>query len=232
MLMQMSSMSAFYGKTQILRDFSFALDEGQCVCVLGRNGVGKTTLMRSIMGLTDRTTGQIEFAGRQIGELPTHERSRCGIGYIPQGRQIFGKLSVRENILLGSFARADGQVEVPEMCTSLFPYLAENLERRAGLLSGGQQQQLAIARALAVKPKVLLLDEPTDGIQPNIVAEIGETLRMLNKELGMTLILAEQHIKVARKLSDRFLMIDNGRVVAEGDIDELTDELVDEHMTV
>lgn len=232
MLVELSDVSAFYGKTQILRDISFSLEEGQCVCVLGRNGVGKTTLMRSIMGLTDRTTGQIGFAGAKIGDMPTHERSRYGIGYIPQGRQIFGKLSVRENILLGSFARADGTVEVPEMCTSLFPYLAENLDRRAGLLSGGQQQQLAIARALAVKPKVLLLDEPTEGIQPNIVAEIGETLRMLNKELGMTLILTEQHIKVARKLSDRFLMIDHGRVVAEGDIDELTDEVVDEHMTV
>nr|WP_313054664.1 urea ABC transporter ATP-binding subunit UrtE [Pseudomonas lopnurensis] len=232
MLMNVQKLSSFYGKTQILRDISFDLPQGQCLCVLGRNGVGKTTLMRSLMGLADRSTGSIRMLDEELTDVPTHARSRHGIGYIPQGRQIFGKFSVRENILMGSFARPDGITKIPDLCLELFPYLADNLERRAGLLSGGQQQQLAIARALAVDPKVLLLDEPTEGIQPNIVAEIGQKLRMLNKELGITLILTEQHIKVARALSDAFLMMDNGRVVAKGPISELTDELVEKHMTV
>ncbi|WP_438826809.1 urea ABC transporter ATP-binding subunit UrtE [Pseudomonas lopnurensis] len=231
-MMNVQKLSSFYGKTQILRDISFDLPQGQCLCVLGRNGVGKTTLMRSLMGLADRSTGSIRMLDEELTDVPTHARSRHGIGYIPQGRQIFGKFSVRENILMGSFARPDGITKIPDLCLELFPYLADNLERRAGLLSGGQQQQLAIARALAVDPKVLLLDEPTEGIQPNIVAEIGQKLRMLNKELGITLILTEQHIKVARALSDAFLMMDNGRVVAKGPISELTDELVEKHMTV
>ncbi|MFC3609692.1 urea ABC transporter ATP-binding subunit UrtE [Stutzerimonas tarimensis] len=232
MLMNLDRVSSFYGKTQILRDISFDLKQGSCLCVLGRNGVGKTTLMRTIMGLADRTTGSIKMLGEEVGSIPTHARSRHGIGYIPQGRQIFGKFTVRENILLGSFARPDGKTEVPDLCLELFPYLADNLERRAGLLSGGQQQQLAIARALAVNPKMLLLDEPTEGIQPNIVAEIGNKLRMLNRDHGITLILSEQHIKVARSLGDDFLMMDNGRIVASGAIDQLTDELVEEHLTV
>src|SRR6202012_820133 len=142
-------------------------------------------------------------------------------------RQILGKFSVRENILLGTFARRDGKSDIPELCLKLFPYLEQNLNRRAGLLSGGQQQQLAIARALAIGPQILLLDEPTEGIQPNIVAEIGQMLKMINKELGITLILTEQHIKVARALSDSFLMLDNGRVVARGPITDLTDQLVE-----
>lgn len=232
MLMNLDRVSSFYGKTQILRDISFDVKQGSCLCVLGRNGVGKTTLMRTIMGLADRTTGSIRMLGEEVGTIPTHARSRHGIGYIPQGRQIFGKFTVRENILLGSFARPDGKTEVPDLCLELFPYLAENLDRRAGLLSGGQQQQLAIARALAVNPKMLLLDEPTEGIQPNIVAEIGNKLRMLNRDHGITLILSEQHIKVARSLGDDFLMMDNGRIVASGAIDQLTDELVEEHLTV
>ncbi|UIP35110.1 urea ABC transporter ATP-binding subunit UrtE [Stutzerimonas kunmingensis] len=231
-MMNLDRVSSFYGKTQILRDISFDLKQGSCLCVLGRNGVGKTTLMRTIMGLADRTTGSIKMLGEEVGYIPTHARSRHGIGYIPQGRQIFGKFTVRENILLGSFARPDGKTEVPDLCLELFPYLADNLDRRAGLLSGGQQQQLAIARALAVNPKMLLLDEPTEGIQPNIVAEIGNKLRMLNKEHGITLILSEQHIKVARSLGDDFLMMDNGRIVANGSIDQLTDELVEKHLTV
>lgn len=231
-LISVNGMGAFYGKTQILKDVSFELNEGECVCVLGRNGVGKTTLLRSIMGLTDRSTGSIKINADEIISMPTHQRSRYGIGYIPQGRQIFPALTVRGNILVGSFARADKKVGVPEISLSLFPYLAENLERRAGLLSGGQQQQLAIARALAVNPKILLLDEPTEGIQPNIVAEIGETLKMLNRELGISLLLTEQHIKVARSLGDRFLMLDNGRIVTQGSIGELTDDVVNRHMTV
>jgi len=231
-LLSFDNVSSYYGGTQILRDFSFEIKKGQCVCVLGRNGVGKTTLMRTIMGLTDRSTGAIRINGEAIEGKAPYQRAGYGIGYVPQGRGILSDFTVRENILLGTFARKDNAPDIPELCLRIFPYLRENLERRAGLLSGGQKQQLAIARALAVGPQVLLLDEPTEGIQPNIVHEIGEILRMLNKELGISLILTEQHIKVARKLGDVFMMVDNGRVVARGPIAEMTDDLVERHMTI
>jgi urea transport system ATP-binding protein len=232
MLLSMTNVTSYYGKTPILKDFSFGLEGGKCLCVLGRNGVGKTTLMRTIMGLTDRAVGEIVINGSNITSSQTYQRAKLGIGYVPQGRGILSEFTVRENILLGTFARSDGVSEIPEMCLRLFPYLKANLDRRAGLLSGGQKQQLAIARALAVDPKVLLLDEPTEGIQPNIVQEIGETLLMLNKQLGITLLLTEQHIKVARQLGDAFLMIDNGRVVATGEIAELDQALIQKHLTI
>ncbi len=228
----MNQVTSFYGKTPILKNISVDVEEGQCLCVLGRNGVGKTTLLRTIMGLTDRMTGEIHVANDDISRAPTHRRATYGLGLIPQGRQILANFTVRENILLGTFARRDGLQDVPELCLDLFPYLRANLDKRAGLLSGGQQQQLAIARALATNPRILLLDEPTEGIQPNIVHEIGETLVRLNREFGITLILTEQHIKVARKLGDAFLMMENGRIVARGAIAEMTDDLVHRHMTI
>ena len=232
MLLAMDNVTSYYGKTPILKGFTFGLEQGKCLCVLGRNGVGKTTLMRTIMGLTDRSTGAIAINGADISAAQTYDRAKLGIGYVPQGRGILAEFTVRENILLGTFARPDGGTDIPEICLRLFPYLKANLDRRAGLLSGGQKQQLAIARALAVDPKVLLLDEPTEGIQPNIVHEIGETLMMLNKEFGITLLLTEQHIKVARRLGDDFLMIDNGRVVATGAIGDLDDALIHKHLTI
>jgi urea transport system ATP-binding protein len=228
----MDRVTSYYGKTPILKDFSFGLDEGKCLCVLGRNGVGKTTLMRTIMGLTDRSVGDIVINGQNINGSQTYQRAKLGIGYVPQGRGILSEFTVRENIMLGTFARADGNPDIPEICLRLFPYLKANLDRRAGLLSGGQKQQLAIARALAVDPKVLLLDEPTEGIQPNIVHEIGDTLRTLNKEFGITLLLTEQHIKVARRLGDAFLMVDNGRVVATGAIENLDTALIQKHLAI
>lgn len=232
MLLNLQDVSSFYGNTRILRNVTMGVAKGSCLCVLGRNGVGKTTLVKTIMGLTDKIEGSIHLDGSDLSASRTDERAKCGIGYIPQGRQILGKFTVRENILLGTFARSDQSTTIPDICLELFPYLKDNLNRRAGLLSGGQQQQLAIARALAVNPQILLLDEPTEGIQPNIVAEIGETLGMLNKKLGITLVLTEQHIKVARKLGDDFLMMDNGRVVDSGPIADLTDDVVERHMTV
>jgi urea transport system ATP-binding protein len=232
MLLSMDRVTSYYGKTPILKDFSFGLEEGKCLCVLGRNGVGKTTLMRTIMGLTDRCVGDIVVSGQNINGAQTYQRAKLGIGYVPQGRGILAEFTVRDNIMLGTFARLDGKPEIPEICLRLFPYLKDNLDRRAGLLSGGQKQQLAIARALAVGPKVLLLDEPTEGIQPNIVHEIGETLLMLNKEFGITLLLTEQHIKVARRLGDAFLMVDNGRVVAGGAIEDLDTALIQKHLTI
>ena len=232
MLLDLDRVTSYYGKTPILKEIGLGLPEGQCLCVLGRNGVGKTTLLRTIMGLTDRTSGEIRIDGASVGKAPTHVRAKYGLGYIPQGRQILPHFTVKENILIGTFARTDGRQDVPELCLTLFPYLAQNLHRKAGLLSGGQQQQLAIARALATNPRILLLDEPTEGIQPNIVAEIGQTLGRLNKEFGITLILTEQHIKVARKLGDAFLMMENGRIVARGPIHEMTDDLIERHVTI
>lgn len=232
MLLELDNVSSFYGRTQILRDINFGVNKGSCMCVLGRNGVGKTTLLRTIMGLVDKMTGTMTVSEADVTKARTDERAKCGLGYVPQGRQILGKFTVRENILLGTFAKTGRDGKVPDICLELFPYLAENLNRRAGELSGGQQQQLAIARALAVDPQILLLDEPTEGIQPNIVAEIGETLRMLNKKMGISMILSEQHIKVARDLGDQFVMMDNGRIVEAGGIADLTDEMVDRHMTV
>lgn len=232
MYFAMENVSSFYGRTKILKDVSFSVEKGSCVCILGKNGVGKTTLVKTVMGLTTSSSGKIELAGKNLSKLRTDERAKLGLGYIPQGRQILGKFTVRENILLGTFAREDEIQDVPEICTRLFPYLEENLDRRAGLLSGGQQQQLAIARALAVNPKILILDEPTEGIQPNIVAEIGQTLKMLNREMGITVIITEQHIKVARELGHTFVMMDNGSVVETGNINDLTDEVIEKHLTV
>jgi urea transport system ATP-binding protein len=184
------------------------------------------------MGLTTSMTGELLIDGRDYAKKSTHSRASAGLGYVPQGRRILGKFSVRENIILGTFARDDKDNTLPSACLKLFPYLAENLDKRAGLLSGGQQQQLAIARALATDPKVLLLDEPTEGIQPNIVEDIQNTLMHLNKDMGMTLVLTEQHIKIARKLADIFIILDIGRTVAHGPIEELTDDLVQKHLTI
>jgi len=232
MLLKLEDVTSFYAKTPILQNISIGVEEGKCLAVLGRNGVGKTTLMRTIMGLTTRMTGSMHIAGEDVTHSQTHERSSAGVGYIPQGRGILPKFSVKENILLGTFARADNKRAIPEMCLELFPYLAENLDKRAGTLSGGQQQQLSIARALATDPKILLLDEPTEGIQPNIVQEIEATIERLNKEVGLTLILTEQHIKVARELSHSFVIMDNGRIAESGVTGNLTDEIVDKYLTL
>lgn len=231
-MLKLTNVTSYYGKTPILHGVSFHVEKGQCLCVLGRNGVGKTTLMQTIMGLTTAMAGQLSVDGADMSARKTAERAQAGLGYVPQGRRILGKFTVRENILLGTFARHDGKSAIPEICLELFPYLRANLEKKAGLLSGGQQQQLAIARALATDPKVLLLDEPTEGIQPNIVEDIHKALVKLNRELGITLVLTEQHIKIAKAMSDRFIVLDVGRVVSAGTSQELTQEVVDKHLSI
>ncbi len=231
-MLELSGVTAYYGKTPILFDVSLSIGKGECLCVLGRNGVGKTTLLKTIMGLVGRMTGELTIDQKNLTSAPTALRAKSGLGYVPQGRRILGKFSVKQNLELGSFARDGSGKGIPDACLENFPYLRENLNRRAGLLSGGQQQQLAIARALATDPKVLLLDEPTEGIQPNIVADIRRTMQHLNRDLGLTLLLTEQHIKIARELADKFLILDVGRVVAQGPIAELSDDLIQTHLTI
>ena len=223
---------AFYHRSQILHDVSLEVPDGGLTAILGRNGVGKTTLLKTLMGLLDRMTGSIRLGAQEIGQTPTYGRARAGIAYVPQGRQIIPDFTVRENILMGAFARRDGRRVIPDLVGELFPYLVQNLERLGGLLSGGQQQQLAIARALAADPRVLLLDEPSEGIQPNVVAEIQRIIIRLNQEVGITILLVEQSVAFVRRAGHRFAMMEKGRIVAGGEISELTDALVHRHMAV
>lgn len=222
---------SYYGKSPVLQGVSFDLKPGEFLSVLGRNGVGKTTLLKSIMGLTDACRGELTFGGTDLLKSSTPQRALQGIGYIPQGREIIPRFTVRENILMGTFARADGRRDIPDYLFDMFPILREFISRRGGDLSGGQQQQLAIARALAMDPKVLMLDEPTEGIQPNIVRQIEEAIIRLNRERGIGIILVEQNVPFARKASDRFLVLDKGRVVLNGTSAELTDTVVEKHLT-
>ena len=229
--MQARELYSFYGKSPVIQGVSFDLEPGEFLAVLGRNGVGKTTLLKSIMGLTDRCDGGLAFGSRDILGLPTPQRSRLGIAYIPQGREIIPQFTVRENILMGTFARPDGRREIPGYLFEMFPILDEFIDRRGGDLSGGQQQQLAIARALAMDPKILILDEPTEGIQPNIVKQIEEAIVRLNRERGLGIILVEQNVPFARSAADRFLVLDKGRVVLSGTSADLSDEVVEKHLT-
>jgi urea transport system ATP-binding protein len=230
-MLELADVDAFYGNSRALQNINLRVGAGEFLSVLGRNGVGKTTLMRSILGLMDRVTGRLLLDGADISFLRTDQRARAGIAYVPQGRGILPRFTVRENLMLGTFAaRASKGLE--EWVMELFPILKEFLHRPGGNLSGGQQQQLAIARALLAQPKVMLLDEPTEGIQPNIVEQIEEVITRLNREHGITVVLVEQNVAFARRSSTRFALLEKGRVVAKGDIAELSDELIHRHMAV
>jgi urea transport system ATP-binding protein len=205
---------------------------GQCTVLMGRNGVGKTTLLQCIMGLLKARDGVIQYQGQNLLGVDAEKRANLGIGYVPQGRQIFPLLTVEENLLIGLPARRDKVRSIPPFIFELFPVLKEMLGRRGGDLSGGQQQQLAIGRALVLDPKLLILDEPTEGIQPNIVAEIGDIIRKLNKDIGLTVLLVEQKLPFARKVGDRFCILDRGRRVAEGEMHTLDDGLIQRYLTV
>lgn len=231
-MLELVGVNSFYGNTPILTDISFRIGQGELLAVLGRNGVGKTTLARTIMGLTTRMTGVMRIDDTDSTAMAIHERARAGIGYVPQGRGILAKLTVRENIILGAFARRDGKREVPDSVLQLFPYLAEHLNQRAGTLSGGQLQQLAIARALAIDPRLLILDEPTEGIQPNIAEQIQETIRTLNKKVGLTIFLIEQHVEFAKSVADNFMIMDKGCIVKSADISSLSDNLVHRYLMI
>jgi urea transport system ATP-binding protein len=199
---------------------------------MGRNGVGKTTFVQSVMGLLPIQSGSMLFEGQDLAKLSAEKRAGLGIGYVPQGRQIFPLLTVEENLKVGLSSRRDKVRHVPDFIYEMFPVLKEMLTRRGGDLSGGQQQQLAIGRALVLDPTLLILDEPTEGIQPNIVHEIGDIINRLNKEIGLTVLLVEQKLPITRRVADNFVILDRGRSVAKGEIAELNDELVKEYLTV
>jgi urea transport system ATP-binding protein len=231
-MLKLTNVDSYYDRSHILHAVCLDIPIGKVTAVLGRNGTGKTTLLKTLMGLTDRMEGQISLDGAEIGKDPTFRRARAGIAYVPQGREIIPDFTVRENILMGAFARADGKRQIPELVPELFPYLMDNLERAGGVLSGGQQQQLAIARALAADPKIILLDEPNEGVQPSIVEEIEAVIIRLNRDVGLTVVLVEQNVLFARQASHRFAMMEKGRVVVAGAIGELSDEMVHRHMAL
>lgn len=231
-MLELSDVDGFYGRSRALQSVSLTVGEREFLTVLGRNGVGKTTLLRTILGLMSRCAGSIRLDGAQINHLPTHSRARAGLGYVPQGRGILPNFTVRENLLLGTFAADKPARTIPDHIFDLFPILKEFLGRRGGNLSGGQQQQLAIARALLSEPKILLLDEPTEGIQPNIVEQIEDVLIDLNRKHGLAVILVEQNIKFARRASHRFAILNRGSVAVSDDIGALSDDLIQSHLVV
>ncbi|NHI02089.1 MULTISPECIES: urea ABC transporter ATP-binding subunit UrtE [Oceanimonas] len=232
-MLTIDKLNQFYGESHTLWDLSLEIPRGRCTCVMGRNGVGKTTLLKCIMGEEASRSGSIRLDnGTELTQRRLEDRSRLRLGYVPQGRQIFPLMTVEENLRTGLAARGDGLRRIPERIYQLFPVLKEMRQRRGGDLSGGQQQQLAIGRALVLEPELLILDEPGEGIQPNIVADIGRVIRRLMEEDGLTVLLVEQKLPFARKYADRFVILDRGRRVAEGEIDGLSDDLVRQHLTV
>ncbi len=231
-MIQIDQLNQYYGESHILWDVSLAIPAGSCTCLMGRNGVGKTTLLKTIMGILPAASGSLRFEDLELTSRPAELRARLGIGYVPQGREIFPQLTVEENLRIGLPARRDGRRAIPDMVFDFFPVLQQMLGRRGGDLSGGQQQQLAIGRALVLDPKLLILDEPTEGIQPNIVQEIGDILLRLNHEQGLTILLVEQKLPFARRVADAFAVMEKGSVVAEGPIAGLTDEIVRRHLSV
>jgi urea transport system ATP-binding protein len=231
-VLEIRSLNQFYGGSHTLWDVDLSVSSGSLMCLMGRNGMGKTTLLKCIMGLLPVTSGTVAFAGIDMLRCPAEERARIGIGYVPQGREIFSHLTVEENLRVGLGVRKNGARAIPAHVFDLFPTLKQMRNRRGGDLSGGQQQQLAIGRALVLEPKLLILDEPSEGIQPNIVHEIGDILLKLNKEEGLTVLLVEQKLPFARRVASEFCMLANGRRVAQGAISEVTDELVRAHLSV
>ena len=231
-LLELNNLTAGYGQTPVLFNVDMTINKGDMVGLLGRNGVGKTTLLRSIIGLNKLTKGSLTFNNKNITKAPTYRRSRYGIAYIPQGREIIPYLSVLDNLKLGFSASGKSSKRIPSEIFEFFPMLKEHLPRQGGLLSGGQQQQLAIARGLMCEPKIMLLDEPTEGIQPSIVQEIEATLRRINREKGITVIVVEQKIDFIRQLAQKFFIMDKGAIVARGVTPELTDSLVHRYLTV
>lgn len=231
-MLNITELNQFYQESHTLWDIDLDVSQGDCICIMGRNGVGKTTLLKTIMGLVPARSGGMDFEGKPLNGCGVPERARRGIAYVPQGREIFAQLTVEENLKTGLFARSDKVKDIPEEIFDLFPVLKTMLRRKGGDLSGGQQQQLAIGRALTLNPKLLILDEPTEGIQPNIIKDIGEIIIRLNEEKNITVLMVEQKLAFARHVGKQFCIMDKGRIMARGDMDDLNDELINTHLTV
>jgi urea transport system ATP-binding protein len=231
-MITLSTVNQKYGGTQILWDLDLSIKPGSRTCIMGRNGVGKTTLLKTIMGLLPISSGKLTYGDRDISNSSVELRPDIGIGYVPQGRHIFPQLTVEENLTVSLNCKRQTSKTIPEHVFELFPVLKEMLHRRGGDLSGGQQQQLAIGRALVLNPEVLILDEPNEGIQPNIVQLIRDVLLKLNKEQGMTIILVEQKLPFARAVGEEFVLMEKGQVISSGPMTELTDELVGKYLAV
>ncbi|MBU3068957.1 urea ABC transporter ATP-binding subunit UrtE [Aestuariicella sp. G3-2] len=231
-MISINKVSQHYGGTQILWDLDLDIEKGSCTCIMGRNGVGKTTLLNALMGLLPVTSGSIEFEGKPIHGRPADSRAHMGIGYVPQGRHIFPLMTVEENLRTGLPCRKEKTKDIPDKIYELFPVLKDMKNRLGGDLSGGQQQQLAIGRALVIDPKVLILDEPNEGIQPNIVKQIGDVILKLNQEDGLTVILVEQKLGFARRVGEEFRLMEKGRVVASDKMANLNDDLIKQHLAV
>lgn len=233
-MLQISNLNVYYGESHILRDVDLNVLEGQMVCLIGRNGVGKTTLLKTIMGLLKPQTGKITLAGESITSKSPDQRAKLGIGYVPQGREIIPRLTVKENLLLGLEAQSKGRTgkeEISEEIFTLFPVLKTMLSRMGGDLSGGQQQQLAIARALMGKPRLLILDEPTEGIQPSIILEIEAAVRRIIASTGISVLLVEQHLHFVRQ-ADKYYAMQKGGIVASGATSELSNEVIQRFLAV
>lgn len=231
-MLDIQNLNFRYGGVQALYNVSMSMPQGQITCVMGRNGVGKTTLLRNIMGLLSPADGAIVLAGQNVTRLAANKRARLGLALVPQGRMIFPKLTVEDNLKVGLQARRDGVRRVPDEVYELFPILKDFRSRLGGDLSGGQQQQLAIARAMVGDPKVMLLDEPTEGIQPNIIQQIGRVLRRLVEEMNMTVILVEQYLDFVKEFGHRFYVMNRGQIVAAGATGELSADIVNQHLSV
>ncbi|KRP03989.1 MAG: urea ABC transporter ATP-binding subunit UrtE [Proteobacteria bacterium] len=235
-MLKLENVGSYYGESLAINQITLEIKEGSFYGILGKNGMGKTTLLKTIMGLMNKTEGSINLAGKDISKLKTNDRAKEGLGYVPQGRGIMPQFTIEENMIVGTFARdkdsANNLEEDFEFTLKLFPILKKFWKRRGGDLSGGQQQQLAIARALLTKPKILILDEPTEGIQPNVVEEIENVLIKLNKEFNLTIIIVEQNVNFIKKAANNFSILERGRIVEEGDSSKITNNLVEKYLTI
>ncbi len=229
-MLKIKGMDSYYGESRVIPSLDLDVEKGKIVCLIGRNGVGKSTTLKSIMGLVKTPKGSIELDGEDIIKMPTYNRVKQGIGYVPQGRDIFPQMTVYENLMLGLYANKQ-KPELPGYIYELFPILKRFEKRKGGDLSGGQQQQLAIARALVTQPKILILDEPTEGIQPSVIKDIGNVIRKINKEMGLTVLIVEQYLDFVLGISDYIYMMEKGEIVLQGNTVDLDAKTVQDKMT-